>query len=343
MGALDTKQLIGAKEQLPKFEAFFLDTFFTVQVNSPTEEIAFDRIKKDVVLAPFVSPVVSGKPNRKAGGTHTSLKPAYLKPTDQITAQQTLKRTPGEALSSGSLTIAQRKQLARANALNDQEQSIIYTEEWMASQAIINGSVVVEGEDYPAQNVDFGRNPANNITLAGAARWDTVDPATYDPTDDIEEWAELSTAVVGMIIFDQSAWSKFRKFKAVQDAIKRDSGSKSSIEITPQLAKTVQFKGNFGDYELYVYKGKYKPKPGAPEQKFMPTGQIVLAPLGAEEVRCYGAIQDAKANEEGIVEASRYPSNWFSTNPSIEWLQTQAAPLMVTLDPDQFVSVSTFD
>lgn len=341
MGALDTKALVGMRRQLPKFESFFLSTFFTSQINFETEEIAFDKVTEDVVLAPFVHPMVSGKANRKKGGVTSTFKPAYVKPTDNLTSKQTLKRLPGEDFN-GELSVAQRRALTKATTLSDQEKSITYREEWMAVQSVVNGTVVVEGEDYESQLVDFGRSAANNVTLIGAAKWDTVDPATHDPTDDIATWAALCSGVAGLLIFDPAGWTKFASFQAVKDAIKRDSGSKSSLELTPQLEKVVQYKGNFGEYICVVYKGKYKNDNDTAEQYFMPTGHLVIAPMVGDGVRCYGAIQDAEANEMGVVAASRHPSNWFTKNPSIEWLQTQSAPLMVLPDPDQFASIDIF-
>ncbi len=53
----------------------------------------------------------------------------------------------------------------------------------------------------------------------------------------------------------------------------------------------------------------------------------------------YGGIKDAKANANGIVKAKRYPKNWFTDDPSVEYLQTQAAPLPVVPNPNDFVHV----
>ena len=341
MATLDTRQLVGIRKQLPKFEAFFLNMFFPAQINFETESIAFDKVTEDVVLAPFVHPMVAGKANRKVGGVTSTFTPAYVKPTDNLTSKQVLKRLPGEDFD-GEMSVAQRRALAKADTLSNQEKSITYREEWMAVQAVVNGTVVVEGEDYESQVVDFGRSNANNITLLTAAKWDTVDADTYDPAPIIEGWAALTSGVAGLLIFDTGGWSKFSSFKSVKDAIKRDSGSKSSLELTPQLEKVVQYKGNYGDYICVVYKGKFKKNAGAAEENYMPTGHLVIAPMRGDGVRCYGAIQDAKANDSGIVATSRFPKNWFTDDPCIEWLQTQSAPLMVLPDPDAFVSISLY-
>lgn len=341
MGALDTKQLIGIRKQLPKFEPFFLNRFFRSQVNFETEEVAFDKIKKGVKLAPFVSPMIAGRPNKQLGSTTTSLMPAYLKPHDIVKPGKLLKRVPGEEFN-GSMSISDRRLLVVAETLDEQEQSITAREEWMAVQAVLTGAVTIEGEDYETQQVDFGRNVANNITLAGAAAWDTVDPDTYNPDPDIEAWADLATMVCGMLVFSSDTWGTFAGFAHVKDKLETRRGSASMMELAPQLAKVVQFKGYYGEYECWVYKGKYEDSAGV-EQPFMPSGQLLLAPTFNDDVRCYGAIQDAEAIASGgLVSASRYPKNWFTKDPSVENLQTQSAPLMATLDPDAYVSVVTF-
>lgn len=334
---LDTTVLLGLRTELPKFTPFFLTMFFPDVVEFTTEKIEFDRIKKNKKLAPFVAPMVAGKANRALGGISTSLTPAYVKPMDVVNPGRLLRRLPGEPLN-GQLSPAQRRLATVVDLLDEQDQQITRREEWMAVQAVLYGKVVVEGEDYESQEVDFGRRADNNIALSLAARWGQKD-ADHDPSDDIEDWAEKSSAVVSDLIFSKKAWRLFRKFKAVK--IERDAdqkGSTTELQMGPQISKEVQYKGTYGEYRCYVYAGKYDDDQGV-ERAFMPGTTLLLAPSNYDGVRCYGAIQDAKANADGIVAVSRHPKNWFTDNPSVENLMTQAAPLMVTMTPDDFVVV----
>lgn len=337
--ATATRTLLGVKRNQPKFTPLFLSMFFPNMIEFDTEEIAFDKIKKGVNLAPFVAPMVAGKPNKKRGGTLKSFLPAYVKPTDVVNPKMLLKRQPGEAMG-GELTPAERRMAVQSQLLMDQEESITHREEWMAVQAVCTGQVIVQGEDYETQVVDYGRSVSNNITLAGAEKWDTVDPATYDPADDIQEWAENSSGVIGRLIFSKEAWTKFHSFKAVKEELDTTrAGSTSALQLGPQANREVQFKGYYGEFECWVYVGKYEE--GGVKKTFMPANTLVMAPMATDNVMAYGAIQDAKANAEGVVAASRYPSNWFTNNPSVEWMQTQSAPLPVMLDADEFVVITT--
>lgn len=338
MDAFTTTQLLGMRAELPKFTPFFLQTFFPQMIEFSSKEIAFDKVVKGKKLAPFVSPMVAGKANRQAGFTFTSFSPAYVKPKDIVEPGNLMSRMAGEPLA-GTLTPVERRSAMVVDLLGEQDKQIERREEHMAVEAILTGSVVVEGEDYPAQQVDFGRDPANNITLAGAAKWDTVDAATYDPTDDLTDWAAKSKAVPDLLIFSKKAWKLFSKFKAVKDTLDTTQrGSTGALQLGPQLAGVVQYKGTYGEYSCYVYAGKYDDDDGV-EQEFMPGTTLLMAPSGYQGVRCYGAIQDAKANAEGVVAASRYPKNWFTDDPSVENLMTQSAPLMVPPTSNDFVVI----
>jgi len=334
---LDTTTLIGLRVELPKFTPFFLTMFFPEMITFDTEKIEFDKIKKNKKLAPFVSPMVAGKANKADGGITSSFTPAYVKPKDIVNPRRLLRRLPGEGLT-GVLSPTQRRLALVVDLLDEQDKQITRREEWMAVQAVMDGKVTIEGENYETQEVDFGRDPDNNITLTSAERW-SQKGVDYDPTDDIEDWAEKSTAVVSDLIFSKKGWRLFRKFKAVK--IERDAdqkGSTTELQFGPQVAKEVQFKGTYGEYRCYVYSGKYDDEKGD-EISFMPGTTLLLAPQGYDGTRCYGAIQDAKANAEGVVSVSRHSKNWFTEDPSVENLMTQSAPLMVTMTPNDFVVV----
>jgi hypothetical protein len=340
--ALNTSTMLEVVRTVGKFESFFLSLFFRNVVTSDSESIHFDHLVEDVVMAPFVSPVVAGKVHKERGGTLKSFKPAYVKPKHAVKPSQMLKRRPGEAYL-GTLSAAQRKQAAVTDNLMRQDKSITYREEWMAAQAALTGSVTVKGEDYPEQKVEFGRSESNNISLTGAAKWDTVDPETYDPTDDLNTWAENATGAVNVIVMGKSAWTKFSSFSAVKDKLDNRRGSSSQMETaTKDLGMVVSFKGYFGDVEIWVYTGQYTDPDTGLKAYYMPVNMVLMGNTSYEGVRAYGAIQDVDAADSGIVAASRWPKNWKQDDPSVEYVMTQSAPLMVTPDPDAFVAITVF-
>jgi len=339
MDVLDTRTLIGIKKDLPRFTPLFLSWFFPRTITFDTKEIGFDKIKKGVKLAPFVSPMVAGKANKKEGGKQVTFMPAYVKPTDEIDPDMLIDRMPGEAMG-GDLSPAQRRQFIVTELLDQQEKSIVHREEWMAVNAVVTGKVIVSGERYKTMVVDYGRSPENNVVLLGAAQWTSVDPKTYGIGDEIEDWAARSKAVIGRLVFDKKAWKLFRKFNEVkEDRDTQQRGTTSDVTLSPQLERTVQYKGMFGEYECWVYSGTYEDEDGV-EQPYLPDYTMVMAPKRVDNVMAYGAIKDAKANAKGIIATSRYPKTWFTDDPSVEWMQTQSAPLPVMLEANDFVVVT---
>lgn len=340
--ALSTSTMLDIVRTVGKFEPFFLSVFFPSVVNSPNETIHFDAVSEDVVMAPFVSPVIAGKVHKERGGELRTFKPAYVKPKHAVKPNQLLKRRPGEAYL-GNLTPAQRKQAAVTDNLMRQDKAISAREEWMAAQAVLTGSVTVVGEDYPEQLVDFQRSASNSITLAGAAKWDTVDVDTYDPTDDITTWSENATGAVNVAVMGKGAWTKFGSFKAVKDKLDTRRGSSSAMETAVKdLGMVVSFKGYFGDLEIWVYTGQFTDPETNAKDYYMPVNKVLLGNKSYEGVRCYGAIEDIDAADEGIVAASRWPKNWKQDDPSVEYVMTQSAPLMVTPDADAFVDITVY-
>src|SRR5690606_39326856 len=93
-----TTTLLGVKEIQPKFTGLFMAMFFPQVATFSTEEVAFDKIRRGVRLAPFVAPMVSGKARREQIGTTTTFTPAYVKPTDVVRPNRRPKRLPGEAM-----------------------------------------------------------------------------------------------------------------------------------------------------------------------------------------------------------------------------------------------------
>jgi hypothetical protein len=335
-----TKTLLGVKKLQKPFTSFFKSLFFKRDVFSDSQEVAIDKVVPNLRLAPFVSPMVAGKVRKQDGFSTTSYAPPYLKPKDAVSPKNMQYRMAGEALN-GEFSTAQRRNATVAFLLDDQEKTLERTEEKMAVDAVLTGKFIVEdSEEHEAMEVDYGRSVNNTVALIGAARWSVLDKDATDMAGIIGGYAELSSGLPSLLIFDKKAFSLFSKFKGVQDALNKTvANGDSDIMLAPQLKKEVQYKGRFGEYAIYVYAGYYELENGT-KQYFMPDNTMVMAPSQYDGVMAYGAIQDAKANADGMAMAKRWPKNWFTDDPSIEYLMTQSAPLPIMPDADEFVVVT---
>lgn len=343
--ALDTHTLLGIMQKLKKFDPLFLLLFFPNAYPFDTDEIMFDKLTDETVdLAAFVSPAVAGKVLHEKGGELRAFKPAYVKPKHEVTSDHKFKRKAGEAIG-GSQSPEARRLATIADHMRKQDALILHREEWMAVQVVLFGKVIVEGDGYESQEVNFMRSSENQRELVGAAKWDTVDPETYDPTEDIESWADHASGTVDVIIMSQKNWSLFRRFKGVKAELERRHGSTSMLKMAPaDLGKVVSSKGFFGEVEILVYKGEYKHPETKAKTRFVPDEYLVLGSTNHTGTRAYGAIRDAELNASGIFEGERAPKHWLQKgDPSAEFVMTQSAPLPVPEngDVDAWVVVKT--
>lgn len=344
-GTLTTTQLMTTAQLLSvqtrdriKFAPIFLNKFFGTILEFDTKKIFFEEIFKGKKLAPFCSPFVNGRVHRAKGANMNSLEPPYVKSKHLVDPARLIERTAGEALF-GSLTPAQRRTAAIAANQVDEEEEIVRRLEWMCVQLVLTGTVDCEGVGSAPVQIDYGRDAANTIALAGVDKWDAVDAATYDPTDDIETWAMNSSGITSEIWMDRKAWQKFISFTKVKEKLETRRGSKSTMELGPQLANVMQYKGHFGEYEIYVVDHRYESDAGV-DTPFMPDNTLLFC--GAYEGKmAYGAIQDGKAVRDGMHKGSRFAKHWIETGDvELEYTKRESAPCPVTLDPDFFVTVT---
>lgn len=340
MGLFTTRQLIGVTEETVKFRALFLELFFKRTIAFDTEEVMLDKITGKAPIALYVSPTIEGKVMRNRGGMTRTLKPGYVKPKHQVTPSMVVDRLPGEdpALLNDP---AYRRERIIAQNLMQEEQSIVQVEEQQATLAVLEGKYVMEGEQFSPVEVDFGRDAGNNITQAGAAAWSAQDPDTFDPTFDIDLYADQASGAVNIIVMDGLAWRQLNAFKLFREKLDTRRGSNSRLETAlKNLGEVVSFKGYFGDVAIVVAKTQFVNAAGETEL-YMPENTLVLGNTDAGGIRCYGAIMDAQALAQGITSARRYPKNWITEGDvSAEYTMTQSAPLMVLPDPNKFVVVT---
>ncbi|WP_271273820.1 major capsid protein [Aliamphritea hakodatensis] len=338
MDTFGTAELLGVVGAKQKFQALFLALFYPQVYLSESEEIKLDKLDEDIDIAVTVSPVVGGKVIADQGYETRSFKAAYVKPKHEVDPSKMMKRRAGERLS-GALTMHQRREAQIAENMIKEDLAIQQYEEKQAVDAIVFGGYTVEGDGYPTQQVEFGQRAENRVTLGVGERWADKDKATYDPTDDITEWASESDGMINIMVMDSKAWALFHSFEAVKKKLDSRRGSTSVLETAlKDLGESVSFKGWFGDVQIVVSQHYYKEK--GVKQRYLPDYCIVMGNTENQGVRGYGAIKDAHAVREGMQQTDRYPRNWITDgDPAREYTMVQASPLMVPMNLNDFVVV----
>lgn len=228
---------------------FFGYVFPNVQT-SDKEEIFFDVTDSKPRISPFVSPLLPGKVVDGGGYQTKSFKPAYVKDKRRFDVNIPYKRIAGEAIG-GSLSPAQRYERALATHLKDQLDNLTRREEVMAAEILRTGKVIVSGDGYPAQTVDFGRDETLTKALSGSSTWET---AGVNPIDNLEDWAiaiqDKSGMVAKTVVMDPQAWKIFRGNDIVQKYLDVRRGTNNSLSIDPALRSEdtkARYIGSIGD------------------------------------------------------------------------------------------------
>lgn len=324
----DTVSLVAMIEQMKQPSSFLLDTFFPSVAVSQTEFVAVDLFVGRRRLAPFVSPLVEGKPVEQLGVQTSQFKPAYVKPKTRLDPFRPIRRSIGEQIGGQQMSPVEREAQNLAFEMAQQIQMIDRRMEWMAAQALVNGSVTISGENYPSQTVSFGRDASLTITLSGSSKWGQTGIL---PSENLLDWSALplkaSGLVVTDVIFTPSAWKLFRKDTNVIQVIQSFQNAEPSLRASGVAANTGgQFLGRWGQFNLWLYYDWFVDPADDTEKPMLADGTVLMGSNMLEGVRAFASIIDP---EIGYASLPYAPKSWTTQDPGARWLMTQSAPLVI--------------
>lgn len=335
MGPFDLVELLGVLSTTKMLPKFWLQ-FFPDEMTFTTESIAMDEISDDFRrLAPFVAPNVQGRVQKQEGFRTVSYRPAYVKPKDIVDPNNNMfVRTPGESLATGTLTPQQRYEATVVRLLASQRVKIDNRLEWMAAKVIQDGRVTIDGVDYPQVTVDFNRDPALTGVLLGTAQWNST---AASPLADIKRMNKTSNGLCGAtqhrLVFGTEAWDHFAAW-IVDNELKLINndyrGSRSEISLVTDGYEGLEYVGriqgsNGAGFECWIYSAMYTDEAGIQQPMLDPNRVIGISTM-VNGVQAFGAIRDKKA---GLAPLRYFPKMWEVEDPSVEYLMTQSAPLIV--------------
>lgn len=323
-----TNTMMRVVENLKRLNTGLLDKFFTTMETSQSEKVHFDIDEGRRYLAPFVHPLASAPVKDMKGMRTDTFEPAYVKEKARWTPNRAFRRQMGEAIG-GQLSPDQRRQLALAAELEDQSNRIMRRKEAMAFEALFTGKLIIEGEDYPAKLLDFGRDASLNAAsnnLTGTERWDQTNSDPNGNIDDVsEKFDKLSGAFVEHVVLDSLGWKAFRKNKQVQRDLELPKYDPGAMENKEPAQSGLQYKGMFGGYAIWKYTGWFTASNGTETATF--DGGYALCIGQIDGVQHQGAILDEDA--DGYQPYEIYPKSWVTPEPSVRWVMSQSAPLIV--------------
>lgn len=312
-------------EKVDRPSSFILNTYFPFLQTFDTEEIHFDVMIHGRTLAPFVSPVVEGKIVQEKGITTNSMKPAYVKPKTPLIAGEAIKRRAGEQI--GGALSPQERQLQRiGRTIEEHINMISRRKEVMAAEVMRTGTLLIEGEKYPQQLLNFGRDSELTQTLTLTARWGETG---VNPLDDLQNWALLVLKKSGTqpttVTMDVDAWRLFIASSDVKSQLDTRHVTNNAIENKIHSVTGGIYQGRIGGFDFYTYADFYQDDAGV-LQPVLPSYTVLMGGEGIEGVQAHGAIQDDSA---GFMSLEYYTKTWLEPDPAMRFVMTQSAPLVV--------------
>jgi hypothetical protein len=329
----DTATLVQVVPNLKVAQQFLLDRFFTNLVTADSEEVAIDVDVGLRRMAPFVSPLVEGKLVEQRRYQTNVFKPAYIKDKRAPDLRKPVRRMIGERIG-GEFDGQEREMANLAMEMTDQIDILNRRLEWMAAQALLTGTVPIVGEGYPAVVVDFGRDPSLTVALTGTAEWTTANilAGTASPTADIEAWQhqilKASGARVVDIVFTPTAFSRFLADQVLKGVVFYPTLAGFGNQVNPgaQIDQGAVYKGQWGQYNLWVYNDWYIDPVTNEEMPMLPDGSVVLSGPALQGTRAFGMIMDPAFNYAAMPYA---PKTWLNEDPAQRFIMMQSAPIVI--------------
>jgi len=164
-----------------------------------------------------------------------------------------------------------------------------------------------------------------------------------DVQGDLEDAARTVSLAGGgtpVVVMDYLAFKYFSKNKYVlaRDSKWIPSGLLKSSIIDPTIFVDgeAQFKGMYGDLEIWVYNFQYLDPVTKSLTNVMPDNTVLVVGLGVQGIQHYGMVQNMKALQPMM----NFPSMWQEPDGSANWLKLESAPLMQPGIPNATVKIT---
>ena len=318
----------------PPVRTFLRDRFFTNVKTFPTKRVDIDIVKGNRKMAAFIHPMVGGEIVQATGYETKSYAPPLINPATISTADQLLKRLPGEDMYSGKTPAdrAAEKLIEEYNQLNDMTTR---REEWMAAQVLTTGQLKVKGKGVD-EVIDFGLT--NKITLASTKKWGA---SAADIWGNLKDWKQQVSrngfANANMVIMGKAAADAF-----LADATIKNLLDNRRIEIgaikPEEMEGGLTYYGhlNLPGVDIYGYDEVYLDDETGETKPLIPDNVVLMIPSAASFMRAYGLctyLDDAGAWHEA--ETDRLLCTYVEHRPDRRFIELQTHPLLI---PDKIDS-----
>lgn len=312
----DTREMLPLLEEAKPARSFLQSLFFANEVPFDTEHVDIDIRAGKRRLAPIVHPRFGSKTVERTGYDSKTYKPPQVAPDMITTAENLLKRMPGETIY-GTMTPDQRATAQLVQDMLEMENMITRREEEMCSQALFTGQVNVVGEGVNDTIQYWSQLAAQDqpkTALAAGSRWNEG-TATIDKN--LRDWRRLTVKNSGVAATDAilgtdaaDALLANTNLQKLLDTRRIDMGL-----IQPELLPDgVTYIGSIRGtgIDLWAYDEWYVDESDGQEKPMVPAKSVLLGSRNARTSMLYGCVVDPV---QGSFAAPRVPVSYTQRKP----------------------------
>jgi len=349
MEIITFERLIKVASKLNVTPSVLRDRFFGNAQFFTDGEIPVEYTKNGKQVAPFVAPEIGGMVMERDKKSVTVFEAPEVAPQRVITRKNILRAERGDDIvivdGSDNSTPEQRMaQLIRKDLL-DEDNAITRREEWMVSQILFTGQVLVEGPGYNQVIQFWDNNDKPYEELAGGALWTA--PATSDPLADLERGIKQVQTRSGYtpteVWMHPNDWANASSSEKLQKQLNQLNTNVGQVnQAALANGDSVRLVANLAGLNVYTYSQSVtvQNKDGSHAVvELVPEGKILFANPNAETMMAYGVVQinDVKNQTIRFAALRRVPNMYLNQkNPAGVVVETKCAPLPVPLEPDAF-------
>ena len=337
MDMFDTRTMLSVVEEAQKKSKTFLrDSFFGNRVTYDTKKIDVDIVGAGGrKVAPYVHPKVGGVVVEREGYKTESYEAPEVSPMRVTTAEDMLKRAPGETVYNGK-SPNQRAAEQLGKDLSQLDDIITRREEVMCAEALFTGQISIKGEGYGEGQVIryWPSEVADRPYTALPILWNTAEAT---PAVIMKQLRDLRRSVIqksgftptqlicGTKVID-ALLDKLTEAKAL-DMRRVDMG-----HVDPHhLPQGVTYWGYLKDsgLDIYSYDEWYINDEGV-EVPMVPEELCLMASPNARTTLAYGVV--GLIGDDGVQfhEGARVPDSWTQRHaPAGRIVQIKARPLPI--------------
>lgn len=325
-------------------DRFFSNAQFFIDGEIPVE---FEKNGKQV--APFVAPEVGGKVMERDKKSVSVYEAPEVAPQRVITRKNLLRAEMSNDIvivdGYDTSTPESRKAALIRKDLVDLDNAITRREEWMCSQILFTGQVLVQGEGYNEVVQFWDQSDKPYEELSGAALWTA--PATSDPLADFEFGIKQVQTRSGYtpteVWLHPNDWALAAASEKLQKQLNQLNTNVGTIDqASKATGNGVRLVANLAGLNVYTYSQSVTIQNQDGTQtavELVPEGKILFANPEAETMMAYGVVQvnDVKNQDIKFAALKRVPNMYLNQkNPAGIVVETKCAPLPVPLEPDAF-------